>query len=152
MTSINRAKADHEWELAGLARRDGDYTAERIHTARARAYELGDNPDANPDATVPDGSLRWASPPAGVFSGVNIMTPSIVGYVKLAPGLGWAELSNGTGIYREPIFGVAVRDTGNVDPHKLSKLFYSRKEAEQYIRLLVIGDAGAARELARGEE
>ena len=32
-------KVSQEWELAGLARIDGDNIAERAHTYRARKYE-----------------------------------------------------------------------------------------------------------------
>jgi hypothetical protein len=32
-------KADQEWDMAGLARQDGDREAERQHTERAREYE-----------------------------------------------------------------------------------------------------------------
>lgn len=34
-----RYKADQEWELAGLARKDGDTKDEETHTAKAREYE-----------------------------------------------------------------------------------------------------------------
>lgn len=34
-----RRKADQEWELAGLARVDGDEADEAIHTAKAREYD-----------------------------------------------------------------------------------------------------------------
>lgn len=34
-----RRKADQEWEMAGLARRDGDKADEARHTAKARKYE-----------------------------------------------------------------------------------------------------------------
>lgn len=32
-------KADQEWDMAGLARQDGDAEAEKRHTAQAREYE-----------------------------------------------------------------------------------------------------------------
>lgn len=32
-------KADQQWDLAGLARQDGDTIAEQKHTALAREYE-----------------------------------------------------------------------------------------------------------------
>lgn len=34
-----RRKANQEWELAGLARRDGDTKAEAEHTAKARELD-----------------------------------------------------------------------------------------------------------------
>lgn len=39
-----RRKRDQEWELAGLARQDGDTKDEAIHTANAREYsrQLGE--------------------------------------------------------------------------------------------------------------
>jgi hypothetical protein len=39
-----KRKADQEWELAGLARQDGDAKASEEHTRRARAYERGEMP------------------------------------------------------------------------------------------------------------
>lgn len=35
-------RADREWEMAGLARQDGDRDAEQQHTAAARAIERGE--------------------------------------------------------------------------------------------------------------
>lgn len=34
-----RRKADQEWDMAGLARKDGDHPAALQHTANAREYE-----------------------------------------------------------------------------------------------------------------
>lgn len=34
-----RRKADQAWEMAGLARQDGDVAEEKRQTAQARAYE-----------------------------------------------------------------------------------------------------------------
>jgi hypothetical protein len=34
-----RRKADQEWDMAGLARQDGDRKAEEDHTRKAREYE-----------------------------------------------------------------------------------------------------------------
>jgi hypothetical protein len=34
-----RMKADQEWDMAGLARRDGDRADEIRHTEKAREYE-----------------------------------------------------------------------------------------------------------------
>jgi hypothetical protein len=39
-----RRMADQEWEMAGLARADRDLPAADRHTARARAYERGEEP------------------------------------------------------------------------------------------------------------
>jgi len=35
-------RADREWELAGLARRDGDKKAEAEHTEKARLIQRGE--------------------------------------------------------------------------------------------------------------
>jgi len=59
--------------------------------------------------------------------GRNIMTPNWLGYAQLPDGQ-WAELSQGRGIYDEPIFGVTVRpDTS------LGGLRFSRRDAEALI-------------------
>lgn len=34
-----RRKADQHWDMAGLARHDGDKSDEAAHTAKAREYE-----------------------------------------------------------------------------------------------------------------
>ncbi len=34
-----RMKANREWDMAGLARQDGDMKASEAHTAKAREYE-----------------------------------------------------------------------------------------------------------------
>lgn len=75
------------------------------------------------------------------FRGIskNIMTPTVLGYAKLRKGMGWAELSEGTGISRQPIFGVTVRsmdDEQSKTNRDLSKLFQSRREAERHIEQL----------------
>jgi hypothetical protein len=41
-----RRKEDQEWEMAGLARRDGDMKAAERHTERARLWAQGIDPDA----------------------------------------------------------------------------------------------------------
>jgi hypothetical protein len=70
-----------------------------------------------------------STPPAGLFEGRNFMTPDIVAYFNLGDGV-WAELSTGTGMSRQPIFGVTIRpDPGN----KRSKMFQSRAQAMRYI-------------------
>lgn len=73
--------------------------------------------------------LRDVSPPRGLFQGNNFMTPRVLAYYKLRKG--YAELSEGEGMSRQPIFGVTVRP----EPKgvRLSKLFQSRAEAERYI-------------------
>jgi hypothetical protein len=75
------------------------------------------------------------------FRGIsrNIMTPNVLGYAKLRKGLGWAELSEGTGMSQQPIFGVTVRavtEEANKTARELSKLFYSLREAHSYIEQL----------------
>jgi len=79
--------------------------------------------------------LRAIAAPRGVFKGHNFMTPNIHAHYKLREG--YAELSTGEGIYREPIFGVTVRkhDGTHFSP-ELSKLFHSKAEALEYIRSL----------------
>lgn len=62
-----------------------------------------------------------------IFVGNNFMTPNIVGYWKLARG--YAELSTGTGIYNQPIYGVTVRPEDG-----RSKLFDSSVAAMDYIK------------------
>jgi hypothetical protein len=43
MSDVWRQKrADQEWEMAGLARQDGDHKAAAIHTERARAIQRGE--------------------------------------------------------------------------------------------------------------
>lgn len=71
-----------------------------------------------------------ASPPRGLFKGVNVITPNVESYFKLANG--YAEFATGTGINNEPIFGVTVRPD-DVGDGKRSKLFHSRKAAFTYI-------------------
>ena len=67
------------------------------------------------------------NPPRGLFQGTNFMTPTWVGYFKLA-GDNWAELSRGYGMNEEPIWGVTVR------PDKsLGKLFHTQQDAVLYI-------------------
>lgn len=45
----HRRKADHEWEMAGLARQDGDMKAAAEHTRHARLWDQGQDPDAPQD-------------------------------------------------------------------------------------------------------
>jgi hypothetical protein len=70
-----------------------------------------------------------SAPPRGLFKGKNIMTPDVLAYYNLGNGR-WAELSEGRGINRQPIFGVTVRP----EPVPVqSKLCQSRAEAVRYI-------------------
>ena len=81
--------------------------------------------------------IQWGeAEPDGVFQGVNFMTNHILGYRQIKPGL-WAELSTGRGIQGEKIFGVTVRKSGGerTDPD-LSKLFWSRSAADEYVEAL----------------
>ena len=73
--------------------------------------------------------LVHTSPPRGTFKGKNMMTPDILGYFKLRSG--YAELSEGTGLSRQPIFGVTVRGAAAE-----SKLFQSYSAAVEYIESL----------------
>lgn len=75
--------------------------------------------------------MKRERPPRGLFEGKNFMTPNIRCYFKLWQHLGYAELSSGTGMNNQPIFGVTVRPAKD-----LSKLFQSRLEAERYIESL----------------
>ena len=71
------------------------------------------------------------SVPKGTFEGKNFMTPKVLSYYKLRKG--YAELSQGEGMKREPIFGVTV----SPDPERaISKLCFSRDEALRYIEAL----------------
>jgi hypothetical protein len=74
-------------------------------------------------------TLTPASPPKGLFKGRNFMTPEWIGYYKLR--VGYAELSEGTGMSGQPIFGVTVRPEDG-----RSRLCFSRIEADDYIRSL----------------
>lgn len=63
-----------------------------------------------------------------LFPGKNIMTPDVLSYYKLRKG--YAELSYGTGMRHQPIYGVTVKP----DPdHAISKLCQSKDEAIGYI-------------------
>ena len=66
----------------------------------------------------------------GVVKGTNFMTPSIISYIEIENGV--AELSKGTGMSREDIFGVTVVRNGEAD-HDNSKMFYSMSAARAYI-------------------
>lgn len=72
--------------------------------------------------------VKPTTPPDGMFEGHNIMTPEVIDYYKLSSG--YAELSEGRGIYKEKIFGVTVR--GNTTG-VCSQLFHSLSGAMDYI-------------------
>lgn len=64
----------------------------------------------------------------------NIMTPRIVSF--RTKGNRVVELSSGTGLEHEPIYGVTVKDYDNkaegwTDPN-LSQMFYSKEEAKKH--------------------
>jgi hypothetical protein len=69
------------------------------------------------------------------IKGINVMTPEILAY-GVSGGFVY-ELSYGTGIKREPLFGVTIleRQTG-YHRRDLSKCLSSEDEAMQYIRSL----------------
>lgn len=85
-------------------------------------------------STIPRGSFNPES--KALFDqhikGKNIMTPDVIRYG--VAGHYAYELSGGTGIKREPIFGVTVltRKFGE-HRHELSKMFFSIEEAEGWI-------------------
>jgi len=72
--------------------------------------------------------LKSIDKPDGYFGGRNFMTPLVLGYYALRHG--YAELSEGTGISHQPIFGVTVQP----DTEKRSKVFQTRSAALHYIR------------------
>ena len=81
-------------------------------------------------------STKLVVPPAGVFRGTNFMTPTVLAYYRgNHHGKSfYAELSEGTGMERQPIYGVTFRtSTGQrleLDP---SGVFPSRSSAEHHI-------------------
>jgi hypothetical protein len=74
-----------------------------------------------------------------LFKGENFMTPIRMGWFKLA--LGYAELSQGTGISHQPIFGVTVRPDKweHNGMEARSRLFQSKAAAMEYIESLTEG-------------
>lgn len=75
--------------------------------------------------------MRTISKPPGLFAGKNFMTPDVINYYKLI--VGYAELSEGTGLNHQPIFGVTVKpDVANTR----SRMFQSKHEALGYIESL----------------
>lgn len=70
-----------------------------------------------------------------VMKGKNFMTPHILGYYYCGDYA--VELSEGTGMEHEPIFGVTVVNTVTAEAeHDLSKMFYSKQEATAYLKEL----------------
>lgn len=78
--------------------------------------------------------MRPISKPSGLFNGKNFMTPDIMAYYKLYKG--YAELSKGTGLKYQPIFGVTVQTHGGEIASTASRLFQSQQEALDYIKAL----------------
>jgi hypothetical protein len=72
-------------------------------------------------------------PPSGTFEGRNFITPDIIRYGRV--GEHWYELSQGSGIYGETVFGVTFRTSEGEplipDP---SSCCHSREDAETLIR------------------
>jgi hypothetical protein len=65
---------------------------------------------------------------------MNIITPEVIGYYRLRDGR-YAELSEGYGLERRPLFGVTIeprRGPGDT----ASQCFASRAQALQYIDAL----------------
>lgn len=79
--------------------------------------------------------LRPTNQPSRVFIGRNFMTPNIIGYFRLR--VGFAELSTGTGMANQPIWGVTIRKSNgsrlSPDP---SDCFQSKQDALDLIRSL----------------
>lgn len=76
------------------------------------------------------------SAPQGVFQGRNFMTPDVLAYYSgtVRGVVVYVELSGGRGIENEPIFGVTVRRANGARPEPdPSKLFHSRRRAQEYI-------------------
>jgi hypothetical protein len=71
----------------------------------------------------------------------NFMTPDALTYGLITPSLAY-ELSEGEGLDRTPIFGVTIVEwKGRKETerkHDLSKMFATRKDAEDYIQSLKI--------------
>lgn len=67
-----------------------------------------------------------------VVRGKNIITPRVRGYYQNGNYL--MELSEGEGFNGEPVYGVTVVNIAYKEhEHDLSKMFFSRKEAESYM-------------------
>jgi len=68
-----------------------------------------------------------------VAQGRNLMTPIRLAFHDLANG--WmVEVSEGTGLFDQRIFGVSVADArGEYLPDPVSRLFQSREDADEYV-------------------
>ena len=82
-----------------------------------------------------------SSAPRGVFRGSNFMTPSVIGYAQGTYNgrTIWMELSRGTGISQQPIFGVTFRncDGSNVEKNYKddpSSVFQTESSAAEYMK------------------
>lgn len=64
--------------------------------------------------------------------GRNFMTPNLVKYGKR--GRLVYEISSGTGMRQQPIYGVTVLEIDGTERSDLSTMFQSLREAEAYIR------------------
>lgn len=92
--------------------------------------------------TTPTPLLTGDRPAVFRDAGENFMTPAIIGYCKISETR-WAELSHGTGIEHETIYGVSVRPEADAWKHepydydaKLSDLFHSRRQADAHLAAL----------------
>src|SRR5215471_15902956 len=86
---------------------------------------------------MPTCKYAMTSPPRGLFEGKNIMTPDVLAYFNLGDGR-WAELTEGRGINRQPIFGVTVRPRPADIADDPSKLCHSKAEAMRFINSLTV--------------
>jgi hypothetical protein len=66
--------------------------------------------------------------------GMNFMTPTVIERRALKDLV--YEISEGTGLSSEPIFGVTVLTKQAEHKHELCKLFYSLEEAKEYVESL----------------
>jgi hypothetical protein len=68
-----------------------------------------------------------------VVKGTNFMTPQVIKYLKIKDGA--VEISKGAGFSGEMMYGVTVVKKGE-HRHNLNNVFYSEKEAIDYIKTL----------------
>jgi hypothetical protein len=81
--------------------------------------------------------MKKVTKPDGLFRGRNFMTPDAIAYYQLYKG--YAELSEGTGMSRQTIYGVTVQGYGETldgIPDSASRMFRSKSEALSYIKAL----------------
>lgn len=71
-----------------------------------------------------------------MFPGKHLMTPEVLGYYKLKRG--YAELSQGTGMRNQPIWGVTIKGFGfdDAEDRRLSDCFQSHAAAMERIEEL----------------